>query len=165
MGNVIGSGNNEEKKRGRNTTRDDKEDDPLCSLPYDVRLIAAGGELSEEEREAAGMYLFEVVQANRKYDLNPVLARDGVAAIEPPSRLSFTVPQLNVIHAICFWFWDACPPDNATIRMMGPVERRALWRFRSRKWAWKGGCSSLILKLLNCAASALSSRSKPWRSS
>ena len=140
MGNAFGSGNNEKNKRKLSETRDDDEDehDPLGDLPYPVRLIVLDEvELTEEQREAAGHFKWELEDAGRDYTSNPVLARDDVKAKKPPSTLDYDDSELDVIHACCYFEWTS-PPDDATIRAMGDVERRGLWRFWSRPWKMYG---------------------------
>jgi len=66
-----------------------------------------------------------------------VLARDDVKAIKPPSTLDYDDSELDVIHACCYFEWTS-PPDDATIRAMGDVERRGLWRFWTRPWSFCG---------------------------
>ena len=141
MGNAFGSGNNEKNKRKLSETRDDDEDehDPLYSLPDEVQRIVLGDvELSAEQLKAAGHLKYELIARKRDYTSNPVLALDDVEAIAPPSTLDYDDSELNVIHACCYFEWTS-PPDDATIRAMGDVERRGLWRFWSRPWRMRGG--------------------------
>ena len=140
MGNAFGSGNNEKNKRKLSETRDDDEDehDPLYSLPDEVQRIVLGDvELSAEQLKAAGHLKYELIARKRDYTSNPVLALDDVEAIAPPSTLDYDDSELNVIHACCYFEWTS-PPDDATIRAMGDVERRGLWRFWTRPWSFCG---------------------------
>ena len=147
MGNTFGSKPTETKKRPHSKTCDDQEslsgeDDHPRTLSAEGRRIASGGDMSAEQLTAAGEYLWELLHSNnpeRDYSSNRVLARREVFAVKPPRSLTYTEPQLDTLHAICALEWGSSPPDHATVRTFGPVERRALWRLSSREWSWYGG--------------------------